>query len=267
MTQLNRLRFVAPLACAAALGAVPGVAHAGTTQLLVALRDVGADAIFSGGVAERVPESTHALGFADLALRVVADPTPGDDASGDEVVSAIRQRSTLRDDGVSLEGAFDFDIGPTTPPQPPPGENAAHVASQLAAVWEVSGGNVLMSMDMAATAVGEPSRFRFELQDASTDTTLLDVEGDQELLQRMLGPGRYRILWDFGDISNELGLDQDGAHSLNVTFTDAGPGNPIPLPPAVWAGLLTMGGAAAMRKAQRRGSSGRAKTAPVCLSE
>ena len=64
--------------------------------------------------------------------------------------------------------------------------------------------------------------------------------------------------WDFGETSNELGLDQDGAHALNVTFVDAGPGgNPIPLPPAAWAGLLTLGGAGIARWARRSPASAR----------
>jgi hypothetical protein len=236
-------------------------AMAGSAKLLVSLREMRADVVLTdpSGVGQSDNIAFHEFGAFDHTVSVAADITPDSPSSGDEGAARIHQDSTASNAGVSLTGDYDFRFGADVGPAPE-GRRLGNVASQLFAVWEVSGGNVLMDMNMTASTTPAPGRLRFQLQEAVTSDVLIERNGDGATLHEVLTPGRYRVAWEFGQTTDAAGTIEDGTHAFDVKFTDAGPGTPVPLPPAAWsaiaAALIPGAGFAWRRLASRRDAGG-----------
>ena len=193
-------------------------------------------------ISARDEETASAPDFADWNASVEAriDNPPGNDIG----LATISQQSRLADTGITSGGTGSVQTGTI--------DGSAGIGATLDVTFTLD-----ERRDFALDYSFDPS----EPDQGTANLTLSRVGGGtifdidaafefdraiDDVIARgnstgALEPGQYRFRFDYstgGDIGAD---DLDYAVSLGLTPTDSGPApNPIPLPPAAWAGLASM---------------------------
>jgi hypothetical protein len=186
------------------------------------------------------------FGNWDDSVTVHVVPPPGAEGLGTGE-SFASQRSSLRDAGISAAG----DLAGNTSTN----DGAYGVSAGVDVTFAL---DTPRAYDLTYTVQADffaHRRTTFTLSALDTGATVFeelpDFSREDELSGRRTGtlaPGRYRFLF-----TQEAGGDTgtNGPYSFDLALTPSRP-TAIPLPPAVWAGLLTTGGFAATGVARRR---------------
>lgn len=259
----------APLLVAAALAAVPAFAFGGVVYVS---QDRRVEAIPQDNPPPTDPTSEptvqQAAGFEPFAGDVNVGYEwlqPGFDYGAR---ARVVQNSTLSDTGVTADGSLRVNSDTVV----------MSARSVLDATFDVTApSSFRLAMDYTYT---DPGSFNPRGTDARVSLRRLGTDGgaDQTLVDRpidwfdadfpgdpvfdtffdtvdtgTLDTGRYVLSFLTEASTNDPARDWSYALDFDVTADDPGPTpNPIPLPPAAWAALMTMGGFGALRKLRRR---------------
>jgi hypothetical protein len=247
--------LLAGAAMALATGFAAGEARAGFAPGTVPFRTLNVSAVAESAghpnpfpvTDEDVPTAPPPNPYTKL-LVVTADADPS--TPNNEVRASIEQTSTTDEHGFDIDGRFDHRVesdvtnafafaGARVKAQyvfDDPTSVAASIHGLVAAGGaqnELSGRLSRIDDNNDVNEDGQP--------DATTEIFTIDADG--ETFNGNVGPGLYELEFILRAGTTDIPSDFDGFYSFNTTFSGAGGsgGNPVPLPPAAWSALATMG--------------------------